>query len=264
MKQVADSAAAAASTGTGPLDIARADVAAGVALPGARRVELPAKLTVSRIAQRELEREADGAVVLPEAPAPAQAVGAPQPACLGAVATPDAAAVGTATHRLLAQVDFAQHTTALAVTALRDELLQRGLLEAPAAHRIDCAAVAHAARELAPLLLRPGAQLQRELPVALLIPAAEAARALGREPHSELAGETVYVQGVLDLLHVTEESALVLDFKTDRADAAQLLERYTLQLQWYVRAVRELLPQLRVKWALFGLREAGLVGPFDD
>jgi ATP-dependent exoDNAse (exonuclease V) beta subunit len=171
--------------------------------------------------------------------------------------------VGTATHRLLAHADYARHVTELEVGALRKALVQRGLLATPPAQQIDCAAVARAVRELAPLVLRPGAQLMRELPVALLIPAADAAQALGRAPQALGTGDTVYVQGVLDLLQVTEAAALVLDFKTDRADAAQLLARYTLQLQWYARAVRELLPACRVSWALYGLRGAGLVGPFE-
>jgi ATP-dependent helicase/nuclease subunit A len=74
----------------------------------------------------------------------------------------------------------------------------------------------------------------------------------------------VYVQGVIDLLTVDANRALVLDYKTDReASADELRKRYGRQLGWYCRAVSALLPGKAVYWAIYGLGGAGLVGPVE-
>lgn len=261
--QVGGAQPRAAGEATAALSTAELTARLAWSYPAQGSVELPAKLTVSRLAHRELRLEEDGAATLAEEGGPQPAALAPRPAFLDTAAAVDAAAVGSAAHRLLARLDYARHTAVPAVAALRDELVQRGVLAPEPAARIDCAAVAQAAAGLASLLLAPGVTLHRELPVALLIPAQEAALALGRTGLALEAGETVYVQGVIDLLAVTQDTALVLDFKTDRAGEGQLLQRYTPQLRWYACAVQQLLPHCRVRWALYGLHGAGLLGPYD-
>jgi len=72
------------------------------------------------------------------------------------------------------------------------------------------------------------------------------------------------VQGVIDLLVVGSGTATVVDYKTDRgATPAELTTRYRQQLEWYCRAVAALLPRSAVRWAIYGLDRAGLVGPED-
>ena len=76
------------------------------------------------------------------------------------------------------------------------------------------------------------------------------------------ARDSVYIQGVIDLLIVTADRAVVLDFKTDRgADAATLTKRYAGQLGWYCRAAQQLLPSHRINWSVYGLDREVLVGP---
>ncbi len=199
-----------------------------------------------------------------------------------AAAEPDPRAIGTATHRLLAELDpaapqFERYSDVAALTALRDGLLARGQLDAAAAGALNLAAVGRYVRDCAPLfagLLAGSGRCFRELPVGLLVPGIEVAEALsasGQLPEgAELAAHSgpatgadyVYVQGTLDLLLVGTDTALVLDYKTDRgASAEALLERYSQQLEWYARAARLLLPQHSVRWAIYGLDRAGLVLP---
>lgn len=231
--------------------------------PYAGSVSLPAKLTVTRLVQHgQLAREADAtATAFDAVEAPAGAP-APRPGFMSAEIALSAAEIGTATHRVLAQVDYARHNSSAAVGALCGELAGQGLLDPAATRQVDYRAIAQAVAQLHSLLSGPGVQFQRELPVALLVPAAEAAQALGRPAEGLAAQDVVYVQGVIDLLVIDTGRALVLDFKTDHAAADELLARYTPQLLWYARAVRELLPQLQVSWALYGLSGAGLIGPF--
>ncbi|MBP3301059.1 MAG: UvrD-helicase domain-containing protein [Clostridia bacterium] len=48
------------------------------------------------------------------------------------------------------------------------------------------------------------------------------------------------MQGAMDLLYETEEGYVIVDFKSDRATEAELLERYSRQLNLYAAAVRRL------------------------
>ncbi|MCR5311728.1 MAG: helicase-exonuclease AddAB subunit AddA [Lachnospiraceae bacterium] len=53
--------------------------------------------------------------------------------------------------------------------------------------------------------------------------------------------ETILVQGVIDVYYVKGESAVVLDYKTDRVTAAEeLVKRYKTQLDYYGRAISQL------------------------
>jgi ATP-dependent helicase/nuclease subunit A len=232
--------------------------------PHAQAARLPAKLTVTRLARLPDAQSGDGETLLSaQEYGGAQALEPPRPAFMRDTAPVTPTDIGEATHRLLARLDFARHTTPEAVAELRDELVRRGPLALAAAERIDTAAVARLARDLAPLTLAPGAQVFRELPLALLVPAAEVAGLM--EPAlASATEEQVYVQGVADLLIVTGNDALVLDYKTDHADADELLRRYTRQLKWYARAVAALEPGKRVRWALYGLAGAGLAEPHDS
>ena len=51
--------------------------------------------------------------------------------------------------------------------------------------------------------------------------------------------EPIVVQGVIDCLAVTESGAVLVDYKTDRADEAELRRRYAGQLRLYRQAVKK-------------------------
>ncbi len=71
-----------------------------------------------------------------------------------------------------------------------------------------------------------------------------------------LGGQTSF--GVIDLLVVHEAEVWVVDYKTDREPAAEDVEKYTRQLQFYARAVQQLWPNKSVKCALLWTQNATL------
>nr|MDQ3023009.1 PD-(D/E)XK nuclease family protein [bacterium] len=152
------------------------------------------------------------------------------------------------------------------VQNLRDELIRSGKLSRRDAELITVSQIAPCAAELAaklPLHLRSPYQHFIELPVSLLVPAAEIAKFEGVDAAS-VGDELVHVQGAIDLLLDDGATVLLLDYKTGyTADAAALKAIHAPQLGWYCRAASLLLPGRRVLWALYGLDGAGLVGPFE-
>ena len=240
---------------------------------GAER--LPAKVSVTHLAHGAFaDQELEAALQVGQ-PAGAVRAAEVRPRFLsedaGAVAAPTAAEVGAATHRLLAAVDFTADQDERSVAARRDELAAGGRLDADAAARIDLGAVARLAGELGTALELRSARLYRELPVALLVPASDPGLLAPLGIASGSAGaaasgseDQVYVQGVIDLLVVHSDRAIVVDYKTDRgATQDDLLARYRTQLEWYARAAAQLVPDCAVHWAIYGLGGAGLTGPFD-
>ena len=60
-------------------------------------------------------------------------------------------------------------------------------------------------------------------------------------------GETILIQGIIDVFFEEDGELVLLDYKTDRVHSArQLLERYQSQLDYYARALEQLL-QKKVK-----------------
>jgi ATP-dependent exoDNAse (exonuclease V) beta subunit len=99
--------------------------------------------------------------------------------------------------------------------------------------------------------------------VNLLVPARELAPGFEVDP-AGVGGELVHVQGAIDLLLDDGTTALLLDYKTGyTANPEALRQLHEQQLQWYCRAAALLLPGRRIRWALYGLGGAGIVGPFD-
>jgi ATP-dependent exoDNAse (exonuclease V) beta subunit len=207
-----------------------------------------------------------------------------------AAASIDYAAIGTATHLLLSQLDpaatdYTQWADVSRLEAMRDALLKLKRIDAASAAALKLEPIAQMVAKLDPLLRgilgQPGGAVLRELPVAMLVEAAEVQAQMAAEaaqaaiaapgPAEPEALESqarshglglpaVYVQGALDLLVYNDREALVLDYKTDRgASAEQLIARYRRQLEWYARAARALLPGREVRWAIYGLGGAGLV-----
>ncbi|MBN2083000.1 UvrD-helicase domain-containing protein [bacterium] len=234
------------------------------------RPRLPAKVTVTKLAHRR-PQPADASADEFRLPVAAEPLPV-QPRFLAEQdreAEPSAAQIGTATHRLIAALDLSRSWEPDELASLVSELTSTGQLVQAAASRINMASVARLTERLSELSSTT-AQLYQELPVAMLLAGRDAdllaqLQAAGfNPPEAELVNaiDSVYVQGVIDLLIVTTDRTVVLDFKTDRnADAAALTTRYQAQLSWYCRAVRELLPEHQTAWAIYGLDRDVLVGP---
>ena len=59
-------------------------------------------------------------------------------------------------------------------------------------------------------------------------------------PFTLLADEQVILQGVLDACFLEEGAWVLVDYKTDRGEAKDILARYRDQMRWYMRALRDI------------------------
>ena len=75
----------------------------------------------------------------------------------------------------------------------------------------------------------------------------------------EAAGETVVVQGIADCVFREGDRLILVDYKTDKvADAAELIDRYRSQMQFYKQALETIfgLPVSEMLLYSFALGEA--------
>ena len=82
-----------------------------------------------------------------------------------------------------------------------------------------------------------------------------AAHQVRREWAFNLRGEgQTLIQGVIDLCFLENGEWILVDYKTDAADEKELLERYTLQLQWYAHALERITGHPVGEGQIFSLR----------
>lgn len=170
----------------------------------------------------------------------------PQPKFLLAAAKVTGAQIGTATHLLLQRVDLHQAMTIDYLTALRQNLVDQGLLEAAVAKKIDLAEVQQFfSSELGQALQDPANQVAREVPFSLLLPA----QAIFEMP-DEPSVSNLLVHGIMDGYLIGPNGVTLFDYKTDSISAAQsaqrlaqLTERYRGQINLYGQALSNILQQ---------------------
>lgn len=154
---------------------------------------------------------------------------------------------GLATHRALSALNLAALRQAPAgelADVLRQQLnrlLDEGVLNPLERDSVDHACLtAFFSGELGQRLLK-AQRLQREWPFSLMVE------------------QGLVLQGVLDCCFLEEEGWVLIDYKTDRAEAPVLLARYRDQMRWYMRALRDI-TGLPVKQAwLYALRTGEMV-----
>jgi ATP-dependent helicase/nuclease subunit A len=197
--------------------------------PNRAAIDLPAKLSVTEIKRRFAEHEEQAAV-----PFVKSADSYEKPRFLQTKKRLDAAEYGTMMHTVMQMIDLKGDLTAGGIRKQVDTLAERELIPADLAEEVDCEAVA-AFFDL-PLGKRmlDSKDVRRELPFGILIPAKEYYPDAGDD-------ETIFVQGVVDALFMTDTGWTLLDYKTDRgADAETLKHRYRVQIDLYRRAIKEL------------------------
>ena len=82
--------------------------------------------------------------------------------------------------------------------------------------------------------------LWKEQPFVLGIPMEEVCKDLQADS-KEISGETVLVQGIIDVYFEEKDGLVVLDYKTDKVrNGRELLEKYKTQLEYYARALEQI------------------------
>ena len=200
--------------------------------PWAGSVELPTKLTATELKGRQ---PADpDASPLREEPEAEYSFRMPEPGRERALSP---AQRGTATHAFLQYVDLSATEDISALEAEAQRLTSGGQLLPEQAAVLDFPALARFFASPLGLRLRQARQPRREFRFLLLADAAEYFPAAAAE-------DQLLLQGVVDCCFEEADGLVLLDYKTDRINAAQVPERaehYRGQLQVYARALERVL-----------------------
>ncbi|MBL7188007.1 MAG: helicase-exonuclease AddAB subunit AddA [Phycisphaerae bacterium] len=160
---------------------------------------------------------------------------------------PDARLIGTATHLVISELDLAEPVTEEAIEKTKEKLLADDAMAPTVAEHIDTESIlAFFSGELGGLTLDKSNAIWREWPFTFALDTGESV---------ETNGETVIVQGIIDVLVRTSDGLVIIDFKTDRVTSEQVTERselYRGQLELYGKAACAILGADSVKrWLYF-------------
>lgn len=169
--------------------------------------------------------------------------------------------LGTATHLLFERLDLSHGEVTLSqVTALRDQLVEQGLIPSSAVgDQLDLAAiVAFYQTDLGQQILAHPDQVQREVAFSMLLPGAKLFNNLTDQDGP------ILVHGIIDGYLVTDEGVELFDYKTDqitRTKLPQLRQRYQGQLALYASALASMLdcPLAKIKSDLYSVTCQSLV-----
>ena len=160
---------------------------------------------------------------------------------------PEARLVGTATHLVISELDLTKPMTREAIERAKERLLADDAMVPVVAEHIDAESIlAFFASERGESALDAANTVWREWPFTFGRPAGESV---------ETSGETVIVQGIIDMLVRTPDGLVIIDFKTDNITTGQTGERaelYRKQLELYGEAASAILGADSVKrWLYF-------------
>lgn len=153
------------------------------------------------------------------------------------------AETGTVYHKVLENVDIFRAEKG-DVEEVVDELLKRGELTAEEASGVDCGLISEVLKTDVFDELR-GMEVSREAPFMLYVPARDVVDGTSLE-------DKVLVQGVIDLVGIDEEGAVLVDYKYTSLPSSAVVKKYKKQLGVYRIAVERLLDK-RVRRAVLVL-----------
>ncbi|HEY3368143.1 MAG TPA: UvrD-helicase domain-containing protein [Symbiobacteriaceae bacterium] len=146
---------------------------------------------------------------------------------------------GTLMHLVLQHLDLTRPLDEAGVRAQVHELLERDLIAPAQAEAADAAMVAgFFATPLGQRIQQRPERVRREVSFTLGLPAVEVYPDL---PKAVAEGETVVVQGMIDVLVELDDGFLLIDYKTDKRDPEEAARAYYGQIRIYRRAVEEIL-----------------------
>lgn len=199
--------------------------------PKQAALTIPAKLSVTEIKRRfaEKEEQAEELVKLP------MDFSYEKPRFLQAKKRLTAAEYGTMMHTIMQMIDLKGDLSADGIAHQVAELVKREIIDGGLAQEADCGAVADFFTLPLGKRMLSSKDIRRELPLSILLPAET------YYPDAPVGEETIFVQGVADVLFLNETGWTLVDYKTDRgADSQTLRARYQVQIDLYRRAIEQL------------------------
>ena len=196
---------------------------------------VPSKLSVSelkrRFAAQEAEEDGTQFLVAQEQKAPWK-----RPRFLQETTRLTGAEYGSLMHSVLQYVNLAGNLTPAGIRTQVGQMVERELLTADEARAVHADTVAAFYASDVGKRLQKASRVWREMPFSRLLPVDRF------YPEAE-AGETMLIQGVIDLLFEEPDGTLVLvDYKTDSDTRPESIKkRYALQVELYSEAVSAVL-----------------------
>ena len=145
---------------------------------------------------------------------------------------------GSAYHKLLELLDFSVSYEEETLRAAVEQFRENGKLSGEMADCIrteDILSFLHCESGRRMSKAAATGKLYKEQPFVLGVDAAEIYP-------DDYSGETILVQGIIDVFFEEPDGLVVLDYKTDRVKSGQeLMDKYRAQLDYYARALERLL-----------------------
>lgn len=149
-----------------------------------------------------------------------------------------AAAIGTATHLLIAKLDLQTPITPETITAKLEQLSQQDLIRPETKSLINIDGIAAFFQFPLGKQILSADKIYREWQFTTAVPAAQLTNNTNPTPD-----ETVILQGIIDILAIKDNQLTVIDIKTDRITEQQIPERaekYKKQLELYAQAAQSI------------------------
>lgn len=164
----------------------------------------------------------------------------PRPSFLQEDVQPSNAEIGTAFHFVMQKLNLNQAISEKTVSELLAELVEKGMVSAPTAAKIDVSvAVAFFDTELGQRIQMHEELVQREVPFTMLMNASRIFEGIHLD-----GDDFVLIHGIIDGYIEYEDEIILFDFKTDYTGQGvgieQVVERYKGQMNLYRLALEEI------------------------
>lgn len=191
----------------------------------------PAKMAVTEIKRRFEILEEENAVRPFEHPPVIV-----RPRFLQAGGRMTAAEYGTVMHTVMQHINLAGILNEAGIKGQVDEMVKKEILLPEQASAVDTGAVAEFFSSPLGRRMCMSEYIEREMPFSIMLPAYQL------YPELNGSGETIFVQGVIDVLFAEGDGFVLVDYKTDQIkDGSDLASKYTVQLNLYAQAVERIL-----------------------
>ena len=145
---------------------------------------------------------------------------------------PTGAEYGTLMHNVMQHLDLEAGSSRGEVEAQLKTMVSKELILAEQLPMINLSSLTSFFRSDLAERMRNSAKVRRELPFSIMMPAEEIYAGMQR------SGESIFVQGVIDVLFDEGDTFILVDYKTDKADAEEVIKaHHTFQLNLYAKAI---------------------------
>ncbi len=222
--------------------------------PHAEALQIPAKLSVSEIKRRFALEEADGIA----APYIEKAV-FKRPRFLQQTTAMTAAEYGTLMHTVMQHLDLRGDLTDRGIAEQLQQMAEAEIIDKEQLKKIYRRKIREFLYSPLGTRLRKSPQIERELAFSRMMSMQEINSVFpGKKLYPENGEETVFIQGIIDLLFAEDDGLVLLDYKTDNCSAEKAREKYAVQIELYAAAAQAIL-QKPVKEKYLYLFHSGTV-----